>query len=52
MNRTFNNGIGMVVVIAAQDAAACAATLRASGEQVFEIGVIAERGNGAAVTVA
>ena len=51
MNRTFNNGIGMVVVIAAKDASACAATLRASGEQVFEIGVIAERGNDAAVTV-
>ncbi len=52
MNRTFNNGIGMVVVIAANDASACAATLRASGEQVLEIGVIAERGNDAAVTVA
>ena len=51
MNRTFNNGIGMVVVIAANDASACAATLRASGEKVFEIGVIAERGNDAAVTV-
>jgi phosphoribosylformylglycinamidine cyclo-ligase len=51
MNRTFNNGIGMVVVIAANDASACAVTLRASGEQVFEIGVIAERGNDAAVTV-
>ena len=51
MNRTFNNGIGMVVVIAANDASDCAATLRASGEQVFEIGVIAERGNDAAVTV-
>jgi phosphoribosylformylglycinamidine cyclo-ligase len=51
MNRTFNNGIGMVVVIAANDASACAATLRASGEQVFEIGVIAERGDEAAVTV-
>ena len=51
MNRTFNNGIGMVVVIAANDASACTATLRASGEQVFEIGVIAERGNDAAVTV-
>ena len=51
MNRTFNNGIGMVVVIAANDANACAATRRASGEQVFEIGVIAERGNDAAVTV-
>jgi phosphoribosylformylglycinamidine cyclo-ligase len=51
MNRTFNNGIGMVVVIASNDSSACAATLRASGEQVFEIGVIAERGDEAAVTV-
>ena len=52
MNRTFNNGIGMVVVIAASEAEACAATLRAAGEQVFEIGRIAPRGTGAAVTVA
>lgn len=52
MNRTFNNGIGMVVVIDAANAAACAATLRAAGETVFEIGTIAARGNGAAVTVA
>jgi phosphoribosylformylglycinamidine cyclo-ligase len=52
MNRTFNNGIGMVVVIDAADAAACAATLRATGETVHEIGVIAERGAGAAVVVA
>jgi len=52
MNRTFNNGIGMVVVIAAAHAQACAANLRASGETVFEIGTIAARGNGAAVTVA
>jgi phosphoribosylformylglycinamidine cyclo-ligase len=52
MNRTFNNGIGMVVVIDAANAAACAATLRASGETVFEIGVIAGRGAGAAVEVA
>ncbi|GAB4208313.1 MAG: phosphoribosylformylglycinamidine cyclo-ligase [Tibeticola sp.] len=51
MNRTFNNGIGMVVVIAAEDAAACAATLRAQGETVYEIGVIAPRGAGAAVVV-
>ena len=51
MNRTFNNGIGMVVVIAAAEAADCAATLRALGETVFEIGVIAERGTGEAVTV-
>jgi len=51
MNRTFNNGIGMVVVIDAANAAACAATLRAAGETVYEIGVIAPIGNGAAVVV-
>ena len=52
MNRTFNNGIGMVVVIDAAEAAACAATLRAAGEMVHEIGVIAVRGDAAAVVVA
>ena len=51
MNRTFNNGIGMVVVIAAEQAEACAASLRASGEQVYRIGSIAARGDGAAVRV-
>jgi phosphoribosylformylglycinamidine cyclo-ligase len=51
MNRTFNNGIGMVVVIDAANAAACAATLRAAGETVYEIGVIAPRGDTAAVLV-
>ncbi|WP_322469292.1 phosphoribosylformylglycinamidine cyclo-ligase [Hydrogenophaga sp. SNF1] len=52
MNRTFNNGIGMVVVIAADQAEACAATLRALGETVHAIGRIAPRGTGAAVVVA
>ena len=51
MNRTFNNGIGMVVVISADQAAQCADTLRAAGETVFEIGVIAERADGQAVVV-
>ena len=51
MNRTFNNGIGMVVVIAAEHSAACSATLLAAGEQVYQIGVIAERGDAAAVVV-
>ena len=51
MNRTFNNGIGMVVVVAAADAAATAATLRAQGETVYEIGAIAARGTGAPVEV-
>jgi phosphoribosylformylglycinamidine cyclo-ligase len=51
MNRTFNNGIGMVVVVDAANAAATAQMLRESGEKVFEIGVIAARGEGAAVVV-
>lgn len=51
MNRTFNNGVGMVVVMAAADAAACAASLRAAGEQVYEIGRIAPRAGGSAVVV-
>jgi phosphoribosylformylglycinamidine cyclo-ligase len=51
MNRTFNNGIGMVVVVDAANAAATAQTLREAGEKVFEIGVIAARGEGAAVVV-
>ncbi len=52
MNRTFNNGIGMVVVVDAANAEATAATLRAAGEQVYTIGAIAPRGEGAAVVVA
>jgi phosphoribosylformylglycinamidine cyclo-ligase len=52
MNRTFNNGIGMVVVIDAAHAEACAEVLRTHGEQVHTIGVIAQRGEGAAVVVA
>ena len=52
MNRTFNNGIGMVVVIDAAHAAACAQTLRDAGEAVYEIGAIVQAQLGAAkVTV-
>ena len=51
MNRTFNNGIGMVLVLDAANADACAATLRASGEQVYRIGAIADHGSEAAVLV-
>ena len=51
MNRTFNNGIGMVVVVDAANAAATAHMLSQAGEKVFEIGVIAARGEGAAVVV-
>jgi phosphoribosylformylglycinamidine cyclo-ligase len=49
MNRTFNNGIGMVVVVAAAHAEATAQTLRDGGESVHQIGVIAPIGGGAAV---
>ena len=51
MNRTFNNGIGMVVVVAPAQAAAITETLRAAGEAVHDIGRIGPRGSGAAVTV-
>jgi phosphoribosylformylglycinamidine cyclo-ligase len=51
MNRTFNNGIGMVVVIDAAHSAACMKTLKDLGETVYEIGCIAARGQGAAVEV-
>ena len=52
MNRTFNNGIGMVVVIDAANAAATARTLADAGEAVYQIGVIANKGGGASVVVA
>ena len=52
MNRTFNNGIGMVVVVAPDQAEAAARTLREAGEAVHEIGRIVPRGAGAPVEVA
>jgi len=51
MNRTFNNGIGMVVVVDAGHASAVASSLRDGGETVYEIGAIASRGQGAPVEV-
>ena len=51
MNRTFNNGIGMVVVVDAAQADATAQTLRAHGETVYRIGAIAPVGQGAAVEI-
>lgn len=43
MNRTFNNGIGMVVVVSAKQADAVTATLQAQGETVYRIGTITPR---------
>ena len=51
MNRTFNNGIGMVVVVDAANAAAAAQPLREQGETVYAIGVIAHVTDGAAVEI-
>ncbi|HWP11197.1 MAG TPA: phosphoribosylformylglycinamidine cyclo-ligase [Ramlibacter sp.] len=51
MNRTFNNGIGMVVVVDAAHAQATASTLRDSGETVYEIGAIVPADGGAPVAI-
>jgi phosphoribosylformylglycinamidine cyclo-ligase len=40
MHRVFNCGIGMVVVVAAQDAGRATESLRASGETVYTIGAV------------
>ncbi|WP_299450611.1 phosphoribosylformylglycinamidine cyclo-ligase [uncultured Pigmentiphaga sp.] len=51
MHRVFNCGIGMVLVVSAQEADAVAATLREQGETVYRIGEIVEQQPGAAQTV-
>ena len=51
INRTFNNGIGMVVVVDAANAEATAKILRDAGEAVYRIGAIAAKGDGASVVV-
>ena len=52
MMRTFNNGIGMVVVVDAATARATAQTLTEAGEMVYQIGVIAAAEGGATVRFA
>ncbi len=47
MQRVFNCGIGMVVVVAPEQAASAESLLRAAGESVFRIGEIVERPAGA-----
>jgi phosphoribosylformylglycinamidine cyclo-ligase len=51
MNRTFNNGIGMVLIVEPQHAESTCATLGALGEKVYTVGTVTERGAGAAVTL-
>ncbi len=51
MHRVFNCGIGMVVVVSAEDADAAAAKLAAAGETVHRIGRIDARKDGEAQTI-
>ena len=52
MMRTFNNGIGMVLVVSPEVAEAATATLQEHGETVYAIGAIAARSEGVAVRIA
>ena len=47
MARTFNCGIGMMAVVAEEDAEAVGRQLAAAGERVFTLGRIVKRGTGA-----
>jgi phosphoribosylformylglycinamidine cyclo-ligase len=47
MNRTFNDGIGMALVIDAKHAQALTQTLQALGEEVYSIGLVTPHQEGA-----
>lgn len=51
MHRVFNNGIGMVVIVSAEDRDRALEAFRAQGEQVFTIGRIVKRPEGEAACV-
>jgi phosphoribosylformylglycinamidine cyclo-ligase len=51
MHKTFNCGIGMVVIVSKDQAKAAMDLLAAEGEQVFEIGFIRKQQVGEAPTV-
>jgi phosphoribosylformylglycinamidine cyclo-ligase len=51
MQRTFNCGIGMVLVVAREDAKTAVATLAAEGVEAYEIGAIAPRAPGGPQTI-
>ncbi|RRQ24833.1 phosphoribosylformylglycinamidine cyclo-ligase [Guyparkeria sp. SCN-R1] len=50
MRRTFNNGVGMVVIVAADQAEKAVSAMQTAGENAWVIGEIVERGNGEPVT--
>ncbi len=51
MQRTFNCGIGMAIVVARDHVAAALASLAAQGCEAYEVGSIVERGAGEPQTV-
>ncbi|WP_426239731.1 phosphoribosylformylglycinamidine cyclo-ligase [Pararhizobium sp. DWP1-1-3] len=51
MLRTFNCGVGMIVVVAAEDADQVTSVLKAEGETVFALGRMVARDEGAAGTI-
>ncbi len=51
MNRVFNCGIGMILVVAPADAERAAALLAGGGENVYRIGAVVRRAPGAPATV-
>ena len=51
MQRVFNCGIGMVVIVAEADAGSAMQLLGVAGEKVYRIGHIAARGEGQAQTI-
>jgi len=51
MHRVFNCGIGMVVIVAAKDAARAQAALTRAGERVWRIGTVRRRRRGEAQTL-
>lgn len=51
MYKTFNCGIGMVVIVAKEQVQAAMSLLKAEGEQVFELGNIRQQKAGEAPTV-
>jgi phosphoribosylformylglycinamidine cyclo-ligase len=51
MHRVFNAGIGMVLVVAAEQAEVIAATLTVAGERVYAMGEITAQSAGEPATV-
>lgn len=51
MNRVFNCGIGMVIVLPAEQAEAAIDLLSAAGESVYQVGVVRPRAEGEAHTI-